>query len=388
MNFVQSILRNISGDRTIWVVFGVLCLASMLAVYSSAGIMEYRFGGSGAGYYFIKHFLIILACGFLVYVVHQVPYSFFSAIAPSFLLFTIVLLFLTMFVGEEINDARRWLSIPLIGLTFQTSDLAKVAIILFLARNISTKQAVIKDFKTAFVPLLLPIIAICILIAPADLSSAAILFATCLIMLFVGRIQVKYIGLIFICGLVCLALLILAGQMLPELTRFDTWMSRINDFVAGEASRDNIQAKIAIAQGGWFGQGPGNSVQRNFIAYPYADFIFAIICEEYGVIGAFGMLAMYILLLFRCTKLLTRSRKAFGAILAFGLCMNIVLQALANIAVSVHLVPATGLTLPMVSMGGTSLLFTAIQFGIILSVSRQVEKDGLHLNDENDENND
>lgn len=376
------------GDRTIWVVFGLLCLASMLAVYSSAGIIEYRFEGSGAGYHIIKHFLVILAGAFIVYVVHQVPYSFFSAIAPSFLLLTILLLILTMFVGEEINDARRWLAIPVIGLTFQTSDLAKVAIILYLARNISTKQAVIKDFRTSFIPLLLPIVVICILIAPADLSSAVILFATCLIMLFVGRIKVKYIGLIFLCGLICLALLILIGQVLPDFTRIDTWMSRINDFLSGDVSRDNIQAKIAIAQGGWFGQGPGNSLQRNFIAYPYADFIFAIICEEYGVIGAFGILFLYILFLFRCTKLLTRSRKAFGALLAFGLCMSIVLQALANIAVSVHLVPATGLTLPMVSMGGTSLFFTALQFGIILSVSRQVEKDGLNLKNEKNEDND
>ncbi len=388
MTFVQTMLKNIRGDRSIWIVFGLLCLASMLAVYSSAGIMEYRFGGFGAGYHIMKHFLVIIAGCFIVYVVHQIPYSFFSAIAPSFLVLTILLLILTMFVGDEVNDARRWLSIPVIGLTFQTSDLAKVVIILFLARSISTKQAVIKDFKTAFLPLLLPIVVICILIAPADLSSAMILFATCLIMLFVGRIKVKYIGLIFLCGIVCLALLILVGQMLPDFTRFDTWMSRINDFMIGDVSRDNIQAKIAIAQGGWFGQGPGNSVQRNFIAYPYADFIFAIICEEYGIIGAIGILFLYILLLFRCTKLLTRSRKAFGALLAFGLCMSIVLQAMANIAVSVQLVPATGLTLPMVSMGGTSLFFTSLQFGIILSVSRQVEKDGIHLKEENDEGND
>lgn len=388
MTFVQHILNNLRGDRSIWIVFGLLCLASMLAVYSSAGIMEYRFEGPGAGYHLIKHFVVLLAAGFIVYVVHQVPVSFFSAIAPSFLALTIVLLFLTMFVGEEINDARRWLSIPVIGLTFQTSDLAKVAIILLLARSISTKQAIIKDFRTAFLPLLAPIILICVLIAPSDLSSAVILFATCLVMLFVGRIKLKYIGLIFLCGLICLALLILIGQAYPEFTRFDTWVSRINDFISGEASRDNIQAKIAIAQGGWFGQGPGNSVQRNFIAYPYADFIYAIICEEYGVIGAVGILFLYILLLFRCTRLLTRSRKAFGALLAFGLCMSIVLQALANIAVSVHLVPATGLTLPMVSMGGTSLFFTAMHFGIILSVSRQVEKDGIHLNNDKDEGDD
>lgn len=386
MSIVQKILANLHGDKVIWVVFGLLCLASLLSVYSSAGIMDYRFGGGSS--HMIKHLLIVGIAGFSAYVIHQISYRFFSALAPTLLVISVGLLVLTMLTGSEINDARRWLSVPIIGLTVQTSDIAKVAVILYLARNIATKQAVIKDFKSAFLPLLLPVIIITMLIAPADLSSALVLFATCLIMLFVGRIKIRYILLVFAFGVVCLILLILLGQVWPDFVRYDTWMSRINDFATGEASRDNIQAKIAIAQGGWFGLGPGNSVQRNFIAYPYADFIFAIICEEYGVIGGLSILGFYLMLLFRCTKLLTRSRQAFGALLAFGLCIGVVLQALANIAVSVQLMPATGVTLPMVSMGGTSLIFTAAQFGIILSVSREVEKNGLHLKNKTDENND
>lgn len=386
MNSFPNMIKNLHGDRIIWIVFGLLCLASLLAVYSSAGIMEYRFGGGGS--HIIKHVLIIMVCAFIVYVFHQLPFRVFSAMAPTLMVITGGLLILTFIAGNEINEARRWLSIPLIGFTFQTSDFAKLVVILYLARNIATKQAVIKDLKSAFLPLIVPIAMITLMIAPADLSSAIVLFATCLIMLFVGRIKLRYIGLVFLVGIGLLAVLILLWQIWPDLVRFDTWMSRINDFWSGEASRDNIQAKIAIAQGGWFGLGPGNSVQRNFIAYPYADFIFAIICEEYGVIGGLSILMFYLLLLFRCTKLLTRSRQAFGALLAFGLCMGIVLQALANIAVSLHLVPATGLTLPMISMGGTSLLFTAMQFGIILSVSREVEKNGLHLKPKTDENND
>ncbi|WP_236980296.1 FtsW/RodA/SpoVE family cell cycle protein [Membranihabitans maritimus] len=388
MAFVQNITKNISGDRNIWLIFGFLCLASMLAVYSSAGIMEYRSGGVGVGYHIIKHLLIIICGGFIVYVVHQLPHKFFSAIAPTFLLISMILLIFTMAFGVEINDAKRWISVPFIGLTFQTSDLAKVAIVLFLARNISSKQSSIKNFNTFAVPMLLPILGVCLLIAPSDLSSAMILFATCLIMLFVGRIKTQYIFMVLFAGAIGLALLILVGYAFPELTRFDTWMSRISDFMTGADSRDNIQAKIAIAQGGWFGTGPGNSMQRNFIAYPYADFIFAIICEEYGVIGAVLILAIYLMLLFRCTKLLTRSKKTFGAVLAFGLCLNIVLQAMANLAVSVHLVPATGLTLPMISMGGSSLLFTSLQFGIILSVSRDVEKNGFHVKSEKNESDD
>ncbi|GAA5220931.1 FtsW/RodA/SpoVE family cell cycle protein [Membranihabitans marinus] len=388
MSLVQNVKQNLKGDRNIWVIFAFLCLASMLAVYSSAGIMEYRAGGLGVGYSILKHMLLIVIGGMVVYVVHQLPHRFFSAIAPTFLLVAIGLLIFTMFFGVEKNDARRWISLPIIGFSLQTSDLAKVAIVLFLARTISTKQAIIKDFRSAFLPLLTPILLVCILIAPSDLSSAAILFVTCLIMLFVGRIKMKYIMLIFLTGIIALAVFILLGDFVDGFSRVDTWMSRLSDFVNGAGSSDNTQAKIAIAQGGWFGIGPGNSVQRNFIAYPYADFIYAIICEEYGAIGAFFILILYLLLLFRCTKILTRSRKAFGALLAFGLCINIVLQALANLAVSVHLVPPTGLNLPMISMGGSSQLFTALQFGIILSVSREVEKNGLHKKNLKDESDD
>lgn len=388
MSFVQNIRHNLSGDRNIWAIFVFLCVASMLAVYSSAGIMEYRAGGLGVGYSILKHILLILVSGFVAYVVHQLPYKFFSAVAPTFYLLAIVLLIFTMLFGLEINQARRWISLPIIGFSLQTSDLAKVAIILFLARNISSKQAHIKDLKTAFLPLIIPIVVVCGLIAPADLSSAGILFVTCLIMLFVGRIKMQYILFIILMGLVLLSGLFLFDELFGGVTRVDTWMSRLTDFTSGTETTDNIQAKIAIAQGGWFGLGPGNSIQRNFIAYPYADFIYAIICEEYGAIGAFLILIVYLALLFRCTKILTRSRKTFGAVLAFGLCINIVLQALANLAVSVHLVPPTGLNLPMISMGGSSQLFTALQFGIILSVSREVEKNGLHHKTVKDESDD
>ena len=221
----------------------------------------------------------------------------------------------------------------------------------------------------------MPVIIICLLIAPEDLSTAALLFVTCLLMMFIGRISFKFVFLLIIMGIIGLSILVMIGSVFPDLVRVDTWISRINDFMYNTDGGYQLQqSKIAIASGEITGVGPGNSMQRNFLPFAYADFIYAIIVEEYGLIGGFTILGLYSWLLFRCTRIVTRCPKTFGAILAMGLCLNIVIQAFANIAVSVQLVPATGLTLPLVSMGGTSILFTCISLGIILSVSRYVEE--------------
>ena len=221
----------------------------------------------------------------------------------------------------------------------------------------------------------MPVVIICLLIAPEDLSTAALLFVTCLLMMFIGRISFKFVFLLIIMGIIGLSILVMIGSVFPDLVRVDTWISRINDFIYNTDGGYQLQqSKIAIASGEITGVGPGNSMQRNFLPFAYADFIYAIIVEEYGLIGGFTILGLYSWLLFRCTRIVTRCPKTFGAILAMGLCLNIVIQAFANIAVSVQLVPATGLTLPLVSMGGTSILFTCISLGIILSVSRYVEE--------------
>jgi len=248
-------------------------------------------------------------------------------------------------------------------------------LIMFLARSIAKRQDNIKDFKNAFIPLLLPVLIVTLLIAPSNLSTALLLFTTSVLMIFIGRIHLKYIFLLFLAGIVFLGLIFAISKFLPELSRGETWKNRIQEYALFDDGGYQIQqSKIAIARGEWLGVGPGNSIQRNYLPYPYADFIYAIIVEEYGIIGGLGVLGLYLWLLLRGISIVTRSPKTFGAMLSLGLILNIVIQAFANIAVSVHMLPVTGLTLPLISMGGSSLLITYFSLGIILSVSRYVEK--------------
>jgi len=369
------IAKNLKGDRGIWVIVALLCLASVLAVYSSTGTIAFKYNGGHAEIYMIKHVVITMVGLFLCYLCYNTHYTVFSKIAPILFIISIPLLLYTMFFGPEINDARRWISIPGIGLSFQTSDIATMGLIMYVARSISMKQEVIKDFKSAFLPLMMPIIIICGLIAPNNLSTAMLLFVTCMTLMFVGRVHLKYIGLLVVLGVGFLGALILIGMVFPGAFRVETWVSRFGEFFSNSDGGYQIQqAKIAIADGGWFGVGPGLSTQRNYLPYSYADFIYAIICEEYGLFGGLIIIFLFLLLFLKCTSIVTRSPKTFGALLAMGLCLNIVIQAFANIAVSVNLVPVTGLTLPLVSKGGTSMLLTCISFGMILSVSRFIEQ--------------
>jgi cell division protein FtsW len=352
----------------------LLAMCSLLAVYSASGLLAYQNSGS-AELYLGKHFMFLMLGLAVMYVTSRMHYTQFSRLAPMLILIAVPLLIYTLFLGVEVNEAKRWITVPVLGLTGQTSDFARIALIVFVARSISKKQEIIKNFRSAFVPIILPVILICALIAPANLSTAVLLFVTCLTMMFVGRVDMRYIGLMILMGLIVLGLLVMIGSFFPEFARVETWISRINEFVNNSDGGYQIQqAKIAIADGGWLGVGPGNSVQRNCLPYPYADFIYAIICEEYGLFGGLAIIGLYFGLFIRCTALVTKCPKAFGAMLAMGFCLNLVIQAFANIAVSLHLVPVTGLTLPLVSMGGSSLLFTCIALGMILSVSRYIEQ--------------
>lgn len=374
MNVVNDIYHHLKGDRVIWLIVGLLGIFSILAVYSAAGSMAFKMRDGNTEYYLVQQ-LIFIVLGFVVtYVCYNLHYMQYSKLGPIFLLIAIPLLMYTILYGTEINEARRWITIPWIDKTIQTSDFAKLALIVFIARSLSVRQEFIKDFKNAFLPIIIPVSVVCILIVPADLSTAALLFMTCLLMMFIGRVSLKYIALLLLVGAACMGLVLLIGQVFPDVVRVGTWTSRINDFLYTDGGYQIEQSKIAIANGGWFGAGPGNSFQRHYLPFPYADFIYAIICEEYGVVGGLFVLGLYLWLLFRCIGIVTKCPKAFGAILAMGLCLNLVIQAFANIAVSVHILPVTGLTLPLVSMGGTSILFTCMSLGIILSVSRYVEE--------------
>jgi len=374
MSLGRRISAELRGDRTIWSILAVLAIISILVVYSSTGTLAYREMGGNTEAFMFKHFVIVVGGVFLAYLAHLMHYMKYSKAAPVLLLISVPLLLYTIFFGADINEARRWIEVPFVGITFQTSDFAKLALIIYVARAVSTKQGYIKDFNSAFVPIIVPVLVICGLIAPADLSSAILLFFTSILMMFVGRVAIQYIALLLMLGVVVFAMLVLLGEFFPDLIRSETWVNRVRTFMEEPDGGYQVQqAKIAMANSELWGLGPGNSIQRNYLPSPYSDFIYAIIVEEYGILGGLMIISLYAMLFFRATRLVTKSQKAFGAMLVIGVSISLVLQAFINIAVSVHLVPVTGVTLPMVSMGGTSVLFTCISFGMILSVSKYVE---------------
>lgn len=373
MNF----FANIKGDRVIWGIVVLLSAVSMLAVYSSISTLAYKTGTNNQIIILLKHGITIFLGLVLMYYVHKLKFTYYSRIAQIAFWFSIPLLVLTLIIGTNLNDASRWLVVPGLGISFQTSDLAKVALIMYVARILAKKQKQIKDFKSAFIPIIVPIIIICALILPANFSTAALLFIVCFILMYVGRVSLKYLGAMIGIGIIGILLILLIGKFAPDFfPRFATWINRIENFTNGDSDGNYQanQAKIAIATGGIIGKGPGNSTQRNFLPHPYSDFVYAFIIEEYGMLGAFGVLFLYMLLLFRTIKIVTKSDNIFGGLLALGCGLLLVMQAFINMAVSVGLFPVTGQPLPLVSKGGTSIIFTGIAIGIILSVSRAIEE--------------
>lgn len=311
-----------------------------------------------------------------MYLTHKVKHTYYSKISQIALYIAAPLLLFTLVKGVSAGEASRWLEIPGTGLTFQTSDFAKLALIAYVARILSLKQDQIKDFKTSFVPVVAPIIIICGLILPANFSTAAVLFTTCLVLMFIGRINILYILSLIGIGIVCLFLFIALIFAFPNINnRVSTWKARVENFTSGESANNYQaeQAKIAIATGWITGKGPGHSSQRNFLPQASSDFIYAIIIEEYGLVAAVLIVFLYIILFFRGVRIVNKSQKPFGGLLAIGLSFSLVFQAMINMAVAVNLLPVTGQPLPLVSMGGTSIWFTSIAIGIILSVSREIE---------------
>jgi len=352
---------------------GILAVASVLAVYSSTSSLAFGRGGGDTEYYLFKHTVFLVMSIGVAWIASMVPFKKYLRYAPILWLLSVVLLVATMLFGLEINEARRWLQLPIIGMSFQPSEFAKIALILYVAAQIASRQHSIKGFREAFLPLMVPIIVVVGLIAPSDLSTAALLLSVCLLMLFIGRVDWKYIALLVGAAVLFLLFLLALESVFPDLLRVDTWKSRIEEFLfQPEGGYQVQQAKMAIARGYIFGEGPGSSIQRNFLPYPYADFIFAIIAEEYGLLGATFIIMVYLFLLWRVVVIATRSKSVFAAMVTVGLGLSIVVQAFMNIAVSVQLVPVTGLTLPLISMGGSSVLITSIALGILLSASHWV----------------
>lgn len=378
---MQRILQRIKGDKVIWSVVLVLALISLLAVYSSTSSLAFKNDRNNT-YYLVKQ-LFVLGFGLImIYLVHLVNYTKFARIAVLLYAISIPLLLYTLFFGAKINNGARWIHLPGTGLTFQASDLAKLALFIFLARILSIKQDVIKDFRKGFVPVLVPVAIVCALIAPANLSTALMLGFTCCILFFIGRVELKHIGMLALGGIVGMILLFAVSKA-TGFGRAATWEKRIESFVSSKKDEKNskdqevyqvMMAKMAIANGGVMGRGPGNSLQKNSLPEAFSDFIFSTIIEEYGLMGGIVLVFLYLLFLWRCILIFRRCPYAFGAFLAVGLGITLVFQAMLNMAVNVHLVPVTGLTLPLVSMGGSSIWFTSIAIGIILSVSRYVDE--------------
>lgn len=375
MNWLDTYFK---GDRVIWLTVLLLSIFSILAVYSSTGTLAYKYQSGNTEYYLFKHAFILLFGFGLMYFAHLFKYTQYARISKIAIIFAIPLLLLTLFTGTNLNEASRWLTLPIVNISFQTSDLAKLALILFVARMLSKKQDNIKDFKTTFLPIMGTVMITCGLILPANFSTAAVLFATCVILMVIGRIRIKYIMMLMGAGVLAFSLFIGVAKLVGYEGRIGTWEKRINTFVNddGDGSYQSQQAKIAIASGQLLGKGPGNSSQRNYLPHPYSDFIYAIIIEEYGLLGGALIVILYLILFFRAIKIAQNSPRAFATFLSVGCAFSLTFQAMINMAVAVNLFPVTGQPLPMLSMGGTSIWFTSIAIGIILSVSRDYEKEG------------
>jgi cell division protein FtsW len=385
------------GDKYIWGLVILLSLISILVVYSATGSLAYKMYRGNTSFYLFKQIVFTLIGLLVVFGLHRVNYTVFSRVATILFILSVPLLIYTLFFGAKINEGSRWIKLPIINLTIQSSDVAKLALFMYLSKVLSKKQEVIKDFKKGFLPVIIPVFIICGLIMPANLSNALLTGATSLLLLFIGRVSFKHILLTICLAMIPIVIIIsvaiathksnegtidsgkpVVAASLKKWGRFGTWVNRVQDFMYAkdnEVPYQVQQAKIAIANGGIFvGLGPGNSQQRNFLPQAYNDFIYAVIIEEYGLLGGAFIIFIYLVFLFRCIRIFRKCPYAFGAFLALGLSFTLIIQAVANMAVNVAIVPVTGVTLPLLSMGGSSFIFTCCSIGLILSVARNVEQ--------------
>ena len=380
---IAGIRQRLEGDRVLWGIALVLTMASIVTVYSAISTLAYKADGNSIKFLFKQGGLLMM--GWMVmFVIHRVHFKYFAKLANVLFVLAIVALVFTLLFGTDINDAKRWIKIPFIGLTVQTSDFAKVALVTWVAKQLHTRSDHLEDFWKGLAPILAGIATVCALILPSDFSTAAMLGSICLTMLFVGGLPWRHVFQIVGLAFMSLVGLYGVGKAAPEaLPRFGTWASRIESFVgfasgdaSAEASQEDYQielAQIAIHRGTLFPHGPASGTSRNFLPHPYSDMIYAFIIEEWGaILGGLGLILLYLALLFRASRTAIKCESAFGRNLVLGLGLMIVVQALVNMGVSVRLFPTTGQPLPLVSYGGTSLLFTSLSIGMMLAVSRVV----------------
>ena len=384
---MTAVFQNIKGDKAIWAVVALLGLFSFLPVYSASSNLVYVVGSGTTFGYLLKH-AILLFMGFgIIYGIHSIPARFFKGLSIIAMPIVLVLLGFTLMQGTTIDgaNASRWISVPFVGISFQTSNLASVVLMIYVARYLTKVKHQKVTFTESALPLWTPVFLVIALILPANFSTAAIIFTMVLMLCFLGGYPIKYLLGIIGTGLLILTLFVLSAKAFPGMfpNRVDTWSSRIESFADGRDTEADYQierAKIAIATGGVMGKGAGKSIQKNFLPQSSSDFIYAIIVEEYGLVGGFALMFFYLLLLFRIVVVANGSGSIFGKLVVLGVGLPIVFQALLNMAVAVELFPVTGQTLPLISSGGTSSWMTCLAIGIILSVSvKQGERGAAKL---------
>ncbi|MBR6439611.1 MAG: FtsW/RodA/SpoVE family cell cycle protein [Bacteroidales bacterium] len=376
---IEKTKNLFQGDKVIWVVVAFLTLISLLAVYSASESVANRSYNGNNAFVLLRHAMMLLLGLVCMFGASRLNYKRYSKLLLLLFWIAIPLLIYTLFFGKNLNHAQRVIGIA--GVTFQTSDLAKIALIGFLARVLTLRRDELNNYKEIGIRVMLPILVIVGLIFPENFSTAAMLFATCIVMMFLSKVKLKFIfgfiGIIMVAG----AFFMLISFAFSKDNRSATWVNRIERFFSSEeeeaddtANFQVMQSKIAIAGGGIVGKSPGKSTQRNVLPHPYSDFIYAIILEEYGLLGGIFVLALYLILLYRATRIMLTAPQSFAALLAMGLAFSLVMQAMVNMGVAVGLFPVTGQPLPFISMGGTSLLFTGLSIGILISVTKEVEK--------------
>lgn len=378
----KTLMSNLKGDKGIWSFVALLALFSFMPVFSASSNLAFMNNGNGNTLsYLVKHAVHIIVGFFMIYQLHKMPYHYFRTISRVLLPVVWLLLGYTMWKGTVIEgaNASRWIQVPFVGITFQTSTVAAIVLMMFVARYLSKTRETPITFKNSVWELWTPVAITIGLILPANFSTAALIFSMVILLVFIGKYPLRYIASVIAIGVVAFSFFILIAKAFPDAfpNRVDTWISRIESFTTDKPDEDDYQiekAKIAIASGGIYGLGPGKSVQKNFLPQSSSDFIFAIIVEEYGLIGGLGVLLLYLLLFFRFIVAAHKANSMFGKLLVVGLGFPIIFQALVNMGVAVELLPVTGQTLPLVSSGGSSIWMTSIAIGIILSVTKKEEE--------------
>lgn len=388
---MKELITNLKGDKGIWAFVMLLALISFMPVFSASSQLVYVIGKGSTIGYLVKH-LVHIFIGFgLIYMVHRVPYHYYRGLSQLLLPIVGVLLVYTFFQGTVIDgaNASRWIKVPFIGVTFQTSALAMIVLMVYVARYLAKVEGKEVTFKSSFIELWIPVFIILALILPANFSTAALIFSMVAMLVFVGGYPMKYLLMIMGMGITMLVLFVSFAKAFPDAmpNRVDTWMSRIDSFFDDTPNEDDYQiekAKIAIATGQVYGLGPGKSVQKNFLPQSSSDFIFAIIVEEYGLIGGLVVLFLYLMLFFRFLVSAHKAKSLFGKLLIVGLGFPIIFQALINMGVATELLPVTGQTLPLISSGGSSIWMTCIAIGIIISVTKKEEEIAQELQEKED----